>query len=207
MYQFGHLRSLPLFYNQKPRSLVCTQNVQHPTGYFVSWNESEQLNVATCKFYANDESAPLNIQIDIDTFTGQVDSTGAYNSSLKQTFCDVGAIQEEEYTTAPIDFMHICQDHYKSALYLSVALFGCTMGGLIGGMITDTFGRMRSMQVSSLVLILSLVATSVAGTLRFDPLFLFGQFTMMFASEIAFGAFIGYTMEILGPSGNGFSRK
>ena len=36
---------------------------------------------------------------------------------------------------------------------------------------------------------------------NFEFLFVFGQFLMMFGSEIAFGAYISYAMEILGPSG------
>ena len=95
----------------------------------------------------------------------------------------------------------MCQDHYKSALFLSIALFGCTVGGLLGGMINDTFGRIRSMQVSSLAMILSVVASGLAGYFQIELIFLLGQFIMMFASEIAFGAFISYTMEVLGPAG------
>ena len=181
MYQFGHLRSLPLFYNQKPRDLFCDKSIEAVSGNFVQWNQT--LDLATCQTYSKSD-----LTMNISTLENALE-------------CPIEAISERKYKTAPVDLQFICGNNYKSSLFLSIALFGCTVGGFFGGAINDTYGRMRSMQVSSISMILSLIATAVSGWYKLGLIFLIGQFFMMLSSEIAFGAFISYAMEVLGPSG------
>ena len=54
MYQFGHLRSLPLFYNQQPQDLRCDLNGPK-TGKLVSWNssgsETVDIDISNCTYY------------------------------------------------------------------------------------------------------------------------------------------------------------
>ena len=67
MYQFGHLRTLPVFYNQQPNILRCDLNGPK-TGKLVSWNTSSSeivdINLANCEYYTEE---PGSVTVNVNT--------------------------------------------------------------------------------------------------------------------------------------------